>query len=132
MSHSHHQFPRFTQGTPRTITLLLAAKNGLQFKTRAFLQKARWPIYVFNSVVNTKLPAILSHRRSTTVSLETCPLSYGSPSNYNHACLSACRANMDIQYVLNVYAYVVYIVNYTSKGQKGMSELLRQAYAGVR
>ena len=34
----------------------------------------RWPIYVFNSVVNTKLLAILSHRRSTTVSLETYPL----------------------------------------------------------
>ena len=27
----------------------------------------RWRIYVFNSVVNTKLPAKLSHRRSTTV-----------------------------------------------------------------
>ena len=26
-----------------------------------------------NSVVNTKLPSILSHRRSTTVSLETYP-----------------------------------------------------------
>ena len=34
----------------------------------------RWPIYVFNSVVNTQLPAILSHRRSTTVSQETYPL----------------------------------------------------------
>ena len=32
------------------------------------------PIYVFNSVVNTKLPAIPSHRRSTTVSLKTYPL----------------------------------------------------------
>ena len=39
---------------------------------------------------------------------------------------------MDIQYELNVYACAVYIVNYISKGQKGMSELLRQAYAGVR
>ena len=34
----------------------------------------QWLIYVFNPVVNTKLPAILSHRRSTTVSLETYPL----------------------------------------------------------
>ena len=33
----------------------------------------RWLIYVFNSVVDTKLPALLSHRRSTTVSLETYP-----------------------------------------------------------
>ena len=33
----------------------------------------RWLIYVFNPVVNTKLPVILSHRRSTTVSLETYP-----------------------------------------------------------
>ena len=31
----------------------------------------------FNSVVNTKLPAILSRRRSTTVSLETYPFIHG-------------------------------------------------------
>ena len=34
----------------------------------------RWPIYALNSVVNTELPALLSHRRSTTVSSETYPL----------------------------------------------------------
>ena len=39
----------------------------------SFFYPLRWLIYVFNSVVNTKLPAILSHRRSTTVSLETYP-----------------------------------------------------------
>ena len=42
-------------------------------------------------------------------------------NNYNPACLSAWRANMDIQYVLDVYACAVYIVNYISKAQKGMS-----------
>lgn len=45
-------------------------------------------------------------------------------NNYNPACLRAWRVNMDIQYVLDVYACAVYIVNYISKGQKGMSELL--------
>ena len=31
---------------------------------------------------------------------------------------------MDIQYVLDMYACAMYIVLYTSKAQKGMSELL--------
>ena len=40
---------------------------------RQLFYSLRWLIYVFNPVVNTKLPAILSHRRSTTISLETYP-----------------------------------------------------------
>ena len=40
---------------------------------RQLFYPLRWLIYVFNSVVNTKLPAILSHRCSITVSLETYP-----------------------------------------------------------
>ena len=39
----------------------------------SFFYPLRWLIYIFNLVVNTKLPAILSHRHSTTVSLETYP-----------------------------------------------------------
>lgn len=39
---------------------------------------------------------------------------------------------MDIQYDLDVYACAVCIVNYISKGQKGMSELLRQACSEAR
>ena len=33
-------------------------------------------------------------------------------NNYNAACLSAWRANMDIQFVLDVYACAIYIVSY--------------------
>ena len=39
---------------------------------------------------------------------------------------------MDIQYVLDVYACAVYIVNYISKAQNGMSKLLRQACTEAR
>ena len=39
---------------------------------------------------------------------------------------------MDIQYVLDVYACAMYIVSYISKGQKGMSELLRKAVAEAK
>ena len=48
--------------------------EGLTLETSAFYSlQSLWLIYVFNSVVNTKLPAILSRRCSTTVSLETSP-----------------------------------------------------------
>ena len=53
-------------------------------------------------------------------------------NNYNAACLSAWRANMDIQFVLDVYACAMYIVSYISKAQKGMSELLRTACEETR
>ena len=53
-------------------------------------------------------------------------------NNYNPTCLSAWRANMDIQFVLDVYACAMYIVSYISKAQKGMSELLRTACAEAR
>ena len=53
-------------------------------------------------------------------------------NNYNAACLEAWRANMDIQFVLDVYACAMYIVSYISKAQKGMSELLRNACAEAR
>ena len=39
-------------------------------------------------------------------------------NDYNPTCLLVWRANMDIQYVLDVYACVVYIVLYISKAQK--------------
>ena len=48
-------------------------------------------------------------------------------NNYNASCLSAWRANMDIQFVLDIYACAMYIVSYTSKAQKGISEILRVA-----
>ena len=47
--------------------------KGLTLEMSAFYS-LQWPIYVFNSVVNTKLPAILSRLCSTKVSLETYPL----------------------------------------------------------
>jgi len=48
-------------------------------------------------------------------------------NNYNKAYLLAWRANMDIQFVLDVYACAMYIVSYILKAQRGMSELLRVA-----
>ena len=53
-------------------------------------------------------------------------------NNYNVACLTAWKANIDIQFVLDVYACAMYIVSYISKAQKGMSELLQKACAEAK
>ena len=44
---------------------------------------------------------------------------------FNAEILNLHRANMDIQFILDPYACVSYIVNYVGKAQKGMSKLLQ-------
>ena len=70
--------------------------------------------------------AIRSSLNSSTIFLKRSPNELRI-NNYNPTCLRAWKANMDIQYVLDVYACAMYIVSYISKAQKGMSELLRKA-----
>lgn len=48
-------------------------------------------------------------------------------NNYNTSCLLAWTEDMDIQFVLDVYACAMYIVSYISKAQRGISDLLRTA-----
>ena len=48
-------------------------------------------------------------------------------NNYNSSVLHAWRANIDVQFVLDVYACATYVASYLTKSQRGMSELLRKA-----
>ena len=50
-----------------------------------------------------------------------------SVNYYSPAVLKAWEANMDIQYVVNAYACVMYIASYVLKAEKGMGKLLKQA-----
>ncbi|KAL9986219.1 hypothetical protein ACROYT_G000329 [Oculina patagonica] len=53
-------------------------------------------------------------------------------NNYNKQCLLAWRANMDVQFILDIYSCATYVVSYISKAQRGMSELLRTACEEAR
>ena len=53
--------------------------------------------------------------------------SEGNVNCYSPAVLRTWQANMDIQYVINAYACVMYIASYVLKVEKGMGELLKQA-----
>jgi preprotein translocase subunit SecD len=46
---------------------------------------------------------------------------------YNPMIMSLHKANMDIQYILDPYACLMYCVDYISKSENGMSKLLREA-----
>jgi hypothetical protein len=53
-------------------------------------------------------------------------------NNYNTVLLTNWKANMDIQYVLDPYSCVSYIVSYIAKGQRGLSNLLQDACQEAR
>ncbi|KAI8496727.1 hypothetical protein Bbelb_253820 [Branchiostoma belcheri] len=53
-------------------------------------------------------------------------------NNYNPHLLRAWNANIDIQYVLDAYSCVRYIVSYISKAEREMGKLLKQAQKEAR
>ena len=88
-------------------------------------------LFELNLTEENYLLAISSSLNTPTVFLKRNPNELRI-NNYNPACLSAWRANMDIQFVLDVYACAVYIVNYISKAQKGMSKLFTTSLYGSK
>ena len=53
-------------------------------------------------------------------------------NNYNASVMLAWQANMDVQFVLNAYACVMYIASYIMKTEKAMGVLLKEVAAEVR
>ena len=53
-------------------------------------------------------------------------------NNYNPHVMLAWQANMDIQFILNPYACVVYVASYMMKTERAMGELLKQTVQETR
>ena len=53
-------------------------------------------------------------------------------NNYNPTVVLAWQANMDVQFVLNAYACVMYVASYIMKTDRAMGVLLKQVAAEVR
>ena len=47
-------------------------------------------------------------------------------NNCNLDCLSLWKANMDVQYVADAYACIMYVLSYVMKCERGMSEILKR------
>ena len=55
-----------------------------------------------------------------------------SINNYNPSVMLTWQANMDIQFVLNAYACVMYVASYIMKTERSMGELLKRVAAEAR
>ena len=53
-------------------------------------------------------------------------------NNYNPSVMLAWQANMDIQFVLNAYACVMYVASYIMKTERSVGELLKHVAAEAR
>ena len=67
----------------------------------------------------------LSGQRGTTVILER-DIEDTRTNNCNLDCLSLWGANMDVQYVADAYACIMYVLSYVMKCERGMSEILKR------
>ena len=67
----------------------------------------------------------LSGQRGTTVILRR-DVTDARTNNCNLDCLSLWKANMDLQYVADAYACIMYVLSYVMKCERGMSEILKR------
>lgn len=80
---------------------------------------------ILNCTVDEYLFAISSQLSATKVFMKREPKDCRI-NQYSPKILSLMRSNMDIQFVLDPYACVSYIVDYINKSSRGLSRLLRQ------
>ena len=71
--------------------------------------------YVSALQVSTKGSVVILKRKPSECNI----------NNHNASVMLAWQANMDIQYVLNAYACVMYVASYIMKTEKFMGELLK-------
>ena len=70
------------------------------------------------------MEALQISKRGNTVVLKRTPQEINI-NCYNPAVLRAWKANMDIQYILDAYACVMYVTSYMMKSERAMGELLK-------
>ena len=113
------KFEEHQQIAKQIFTKLTKMGDGTTDTIESFLGELQitYDIYIFALRTTIKVPTMFLRRNLAEIRI----------NNYNMLCLKAWRANMDIQYITNSYSCAVYISSYITKGQRGMSELLKAA-----
>ena len=77
-----------------------------------------------NVPMDDYITALSTSKRGHTLVLRRTPQEMNINS-YNPSILRAWKANMDIQYILDAYACVMYVTSYMMKSERAMGELLK-------
>lgn len=103
----------------KEIIIRLKQKDNLNISYEEFLTSLNITHDYYIEVIRSKLKKakIFLRRKLCDVKI----------NNYNSKILNCHEANMDIQFVLDAYACLIYILNYINKTDRGMSKLLRDA-----
>ena len=75
--------------------------------------------------MDSYIKALKNSSKGTTVVLKRTPCE-SKINPYNHDLMKAWQANMDIQFIIDAYACVMYVASYMMKNERGMCELLKQ------
>ena len=81
-------------------------------------------LHVCNIPMDKYIAALNTSKRGHTLVLKRTPQEMNINS-YNPSVLRAWKANMDIQYILDAYACVMYVTSYMMKSERAMGELLK-------
>ena len=81
-------------------------------------------LHVSHVSMDEYMEALQISKRGNTVVLKRTPQEMNI-NCYNPAVLRAWKANMDIQYILDAYACVMYVTSYMMKSERAMGELLK-------
>ena len=88
----------------------------LQVTEDLYMKSLKW--------INTRKgqPAILLKRDLTEVNI----------NNYNATLIKAWEANLDVQYVTNVYSCIMHVASYMSKPEKTLGDVLKGVSASTQ
>lgn len=108
----------------KEIDRLLEEKETAQLSFNAFLEK-------LNLNIQDYLLTIRSQLKCSKIYIKRDPKATRI-NQYNKKILSLMRSNMDIQFVLDPYSCIQYVVDYINKSQRGLSKLIRDSMENVQ
>ena len=123
---SHESQDNSAQQVDFAVKILTVVKDVLETKNLPTNITLQGILEAAHVTLDDYIEALLTSKYGQSVLLKRQPFEQ-AVNCYSPTVQKTCQANMDIQYVVDAYACVMYIASYVLKAENGMGELLKQA-----